>query len=65
MKELNGYWWTRVLPGDRGLPNYTIEVSHADHNMWLPVNYDTYMLIPLNENEIKDPESEKNVQGKD
>ena len=49
LKLFNKHRWTSVLPGDRGSPNYRIEVCHVDGKDWLPVNYDTFMLIPVEE----------------
>ena len=57
LKNFKKYWSTPVLPGDRGSPNYKIKVSFADGKKWLPVNYDTYMSIPLDETKFREPDS--------
>ena len=59
LKGFNCYWWKRVLPEHRGSPNYEIGVSHNDHKKWIPVNYDLFMTILLDDNWMDDSESEK------
>ena len=59
LKAFNGYWWTKVVPGEPGNPNYQIEVSHADCRKFIRVDYDTFMSIPLDESDPAEPSSEK------
>ena len=54
LKEFIEFFWMRVLPGDKGSPEYKIVVSHANHKKWIPANYDLFMSIPLYDNDNDD-----------
>ena len=45
LRTFNKYWWTKVVPGEPGNPNYQIEVSRR----FIRVDYDLFMSIPLDE----------------
>ena len=59
LRAFNKYWWTKVVPGEPGNPNYQIEVSHADCHKFIRVDYDTVMSIPLDESDPAEPGSGK------
>ena len=53
----NKNWWTKVVPGTPGNPNYQIEVSHSNRRRFIRVDYDLFMSIPLDESSPADPGS--------
>ena len=59
LREFNSYWWTKVVPRERGNPNYQIEVSHVDCKKFISVNYDTFMSIPLDKIGPEEPNSDR------
>ena len=62
LRAFNNYWWTKVVPGEPGNPNYQIEVNHADCRKFIRVDYDTFMSIPLDESDPAEPGSGKKEQ---
>ena len=49
LKEFNKHWWTRVLPGAPGNPNYQIDVSHSKRKKFIKTDYNLFMTIPLDD----------------
>ena len=56
LKEFNKHWWTKVVPGAPGNPNYQIEVSHSRRKKFIKTDYNLFMTIPL-DNEPEGPQS--------
>ena len=59
LRSFNKYWWTKVVPGEPGNPNYQIEVSHVNCKKFIKVDHNLFMSIPLDESGPADPESGK------
>ena len=64
LKKFNKNWWTRLIPGDRGIPNYRIEVNYIVRREFIKCNYDVFMQMPLEETELNKPNSIKKGQKK-
>ena len=62
LTQFNKNWWTRGLPGECGNANNRIEVSHIDGKEWIKCDYDTFMMIPLEETKYNEPDSIKTGQ---